>query len=251
MCCFSGPVEKVEATNIFARMTGPARQLLVYEMRLAADAEVAMILPIPVPAGTGEDAVRFLSLERYPKLFDDLDELFHEPMLRSRGATRSAPSRAPLAVHAVGAFEASFVPTLADFDRLDPRFRVPPGTIDCVPAYVDWGFAVFQLAPTHGLASVHPMAFEFPTRTPARLFFPTVHVHDGTLHAHAEFAHRLYAQGVEPEQTWVHRRMPASHPSKPSLQDTDLFELDAPISRRTLFGSYPNTDTWATLLDQP
>jgi hypothetical protein len=155
MCCFSGPVEKVEATNIHARMMGAARQLLVYEMRIAARAEVAMILPIPVPAGTAEDAVRFHSLEHYPTVFG-----------------------------------------------------FAPGTIDRVPAYADWGFAVFQLAPTKGLASVHPMAFDFPTREPSRLFFPTVHVHDGQLHAEAEFAHQLYAQG-EPARAEDHREAAA------------------------------------------
>ena len=50
MCCFSGPVDDVAATRIFARMVGSDRQLIAYEMQLAAAAPVAMILPIPAPA---------------------------------------------------------------------------------------------------------------------------------------------------------------------------------------------------------
>ena len=65
----------------------------------------------------------------------------------------------------------------ADFARLDERFRLPEVLFDAVPHYVDYGFAVFQLRP--GNVTVHPMALTFPTRAPDRLFFPTVHVHDG------------------------------------------------------------------------
>jgi hypothetical protein len=244
MCCFSGPVERVEATNILARMVAPGRQLLVYEMRLAAQAEVAMILPIPVPARSGDDSVQFRSLEHYPELFEDLDILFRPPPSRGLPA-QGATTVLGLAVHTVGAFEASFVPTLADFARLDPRFRIPPGTIDRVPAYADWGFAVFQLAPTKALAEVHPMAFDFPTRAPDRLFFPTVHVHDGQLHDHAEFAHQLYAQGDGEITTWTEGTTPRRFQHKRGAHE--LLDLRAIMYRRSIFGTHPNTDVWASL----
>ncbi len=76
--------------------------------------------------------------------------------------------------------------------RLDPRFRLPEVLFDAVPAYADHGFAVFQLEP--GNVTVHPMAMNFLTREPQRLFFPTVHVHDGTFHPTAKFDHTLYYQ---------------------------------------------------------
>jgi hypothetical protein len=39
----------------------------------------------------------------------------------------------------------------------------------------------------------HPApATRFPSRAPGRLFYPTVHVHDGTVPAHADFDHTLY-----------------------------------------------------------
>lgn len=40
--------------------------------------------------------------------------------------------------------------------------------------------------------------FEFPTRHPDRLFFPTLHIHDGAVKPFARFAHTLYAQGKDP-----------------------------------------------------
>ena len=72
-----------------------------------------------------------------------------------------------------------------DWDRLDERFRIPPSIFDALPAYRDFGFAVFKLQVTgreseSGLfpekpatKTFHPMAFEFPRADPDRLFFPT------------------------------------------------------------------------------
>ena len=44
------------------------------------------------------------------------------------------------------------------------------------------------------------MAFEFPRAEPKRLFFPTVHIHDGKVHATAVFDHSLYCQSREGEE---------------------------------------------------
>jgi hypothetical protein len=54
MCCFSAPTE-VHGTRIFARLTSPHTQALVYQMEYAATKPTAMILPLPValPAGEG------------------------------------------------------------------------------------------------------------------------------------------------------------------------------------------------------
>jgi hypothetical protein len=248
MCCFSKPVEHVEQTRIFARRVAPGRQALAYQMKLKANQPVAMILPIPVPANSPDDAVRFISLEGYPTLFADLAHAFPPPPPGGPvGAfgprSRSAPPP-PLVVHSVGAFVASFVPSQADFTRLDPRFRVPAGTIDRVPEYRDWGFAVFQLAfAANTLAEVHPMAFEFPTRYPDKLFFPTVHVHDGALHPYAGFAHTLYAQGVQPSGgTWL---TVSSVGGRVDVQrSAGLVDGNSPISRLSMFGTLPNQDIW-------
>jgi hypothetical protein len=198
MCCFSRSVNLVANTNIFARAGEGNRQYLVYSMAYAADEELAMILPLPTPPNSAEEAVQFIDLSGYPRFFDDLKMGF--PVSRGgfqpQGPTRQFLAPAPLKVHEVGSFEASFVPTQNDFARLDPRFRLPSEAWKALPQYKDWGFAVFKLKP--GAKTVHPMAMSFPRREPKQLFFPTVHIHDGEAHAKAEFDHALYCQLSKP-----------------------------------------------------
>jgi hypothetical protein len=201
MCCFSKPVDLVTNTNIFARSAEKGRQFLVYSMTLSSKEDLAMILPLPVPAGTAEDAVRFIDLHEYPQFFADLKSGFPEPIMKSlgRGEKGEAPAgaKAPLAVVEVGEFEASFVPAIKDFSRLDERFRIADSAWEKLPAYKSFGFAVFKLK--KGAKTIHPMAFEFPRAKAKELFFPTVHIHDGQVHAKAEFDHSLYCQKAEGE----------------------------------------------------
>lgn len=201
MCCFSHPVESVANTNLFARGAEKGRQFLVYSMTLSSKEDLAMILPIPVPVGSAEDAVRFIDLKGYPDFFKDLKAGFPEPkaLALSRGVKGEAqrPSAAPLPVVEVGDFEASFVPAVKDFSRLDARFRLPEATWEKLGGYKDFGFAVFKLK--KGAKTIHPMAFEFPRADPKQIFFPTVHVHDGRVHPKAAFDHSLYCQTGEGE----------------------------------------------------
>jgi hypothetical protein len=196
MCCFSGPVDRVSATRIFARLKDKENQFVVYSMTLSAKSELAMILPIPVRTGAKEDDLHFISLKEYDRFFDDLNSGFPAPRPAggiSRGAKNAVPPPdAQLKVISVGNFEASFVPTVDDFSRLDERFKLPSGTWEKLGDYAKFGFAVFKLK--SGEQKVHPMAFEFPTALSSRLFFPTVHVHDGKVHGTADFDHALYAQ---------------------------------------------------------
>lgn len=43
------------------------------------------------------------------------------------------------------------------------------------------------------------MAFAYPARDRTKITFPTVHIHDGTVHAAADFDHALYCQSDSPE----------------------------------------------------
>lgn len=196
MCCFAQPVLSVSDTHLFARLSGPGRQWLVYQMQFESAVPNAMILPLPVALPAKEDAVRFVSLEKYKFFFDDLLKAFPAPRGgMSIGCSKaSAPtaSRSALDVFKVGDYIASFVPTVDDFDRLDPQFVIPKTTWDLIPGYSDYGFAVFQL--TELLGRPHPMAFEFATRSPDQIFFPTVHIHDGEVHRTEDFDHVLYLQ---------------------------------------------------------
>lgn len=193
MCCFSRPV-KVSGTQIFARRASPKSQYLVYSMKVAAKDDLAMILPLPVPAKTPEAGVKFIDLSRYPEFFADLARGFKsDEAPGSSGASRGDGGKGKtLKVVDVGAFQASFVPTAGDLDRLAPGFRLPKKIWKALPAYETYGFAVFKLKAKH--EAFHPMAFEFPTTYATELFFPTVHVHDGKLHDEAAFDHALYCQ---------------------------------------------------------
>ena len=195
MCCFSQPVISVSATKIFARADKDEGQFLVYAMSLNAKNDLAMVLPIPTKKGSKEDALEFISLKDYPTFFDDMADAF--PLTRGgKGLGLGGLGKADepkLKVVEVGAFEASFVPSQKDFARLDEKFRLSPDALKALPAtYADFGFAVFKLKA--GETKVHPMAFRFPRAEPKKLFFPTVHIHDGKVHKTATFDHVLYCQ---------------------------------------------------------
>ena len=247
MCCFSGPVEDVSQTKIFARFTKAREQAVVYQMHYKAKEPLAMILPIPV-GSQKEDAVKFINLKEYEKFFDDLHAGFPLPPNR-RPATESLAGgpepKADLKVVEVGSFVASFVPTIADFDRLDKRFRLPAGTWDKLPQYKDFGFAVFQLKAE--AETVHPMAFTFPTaKANSPLFFPTVHIHDGEVHAKADFDHTLYLQPRDVSQMlprgWEESPQPAGMFMKVK-QSQDLVNAELHCYRRKLKGDLKNVDT--------
>lgn len=255
MCCFSGPVH-VGGTKIFARATSPERQILVYSMSVEARDDVAMILPIPsVVEGIegGEDAVRFLDMSGYPDFFTDMKRAFPEvqpPRLRGlgKGGMGGGLPKPMLAVHTVGAFEASFVPARDDFDRLDPRFRMPTVFWGAWPASRDYGFAVFKLRSSEEAQRIHPMAFEFTRRDRERLFFPTVHLHGPMVSRRAYFDHELYCQkiGERPRglfDPWISASRPIRDVVDVSrtqgIVAADEFAYMLPMQ-----GLYPNEDTW-------
>ena len=191
MCIFTESVNYVGSTKIFARLEG-AKQAIVYEMYLDTSTPVAMVLPLPVAHQAEPTALEFIDLSDYPEFFEDLAACF--PQSRSP-ITLAAVGSADdfLEVQTVGSFEASFVPSVADFKRLDPRFRLDDSAWQSFSGYQDYGFAVFKLKA--GQSQIHPMAFWFETRDPSTLFFPTVHLHDGAFERFADFDHVLFAQG--------------------------------------------------------
>lgn len=247
MCIFSGPVNEVSGTRVFARRTSAVTQVLAYSMRYASERDVAMILPLPKAPEAGEEAVRFIDLSGYPGFFDDLAKGY--PAFQERGSVGSPVpmTGGTLRAHEVGRFVASWVPSLGDFGRLDPLFRLPPETWSHLPGYSDFGFAVFQLRA--GKKSVHPMAFEFPTREPHRLFFPTVHIHDGEVTKKAHFDHVLYCQAKQRSGRWEESSDldGAARPAR-GFASVDrakgLLLPDRVVFRRSIFGLRDNEDCW-------
>lgn len=244
MCCFSGKVESVSDTNIFARASKDGRQFLVYSMKFKAGADLAMILPIPTPKDSAEDAVKFINLEKYEAFFDDVNKAFPAPGSDGDGpgGTRNKAEPKKLAVVEVGKFVASFVPTVKAFDRLDKQFRLPAAVWDKLPQYADFGFAVFKLKkPEKDEQKVHPMAFEFPRDDKKVLFLPTVHIHDGTVPAKAKFDHALFCQVPEAPMGWD--ESPGLAESSVKVKETQgIVDPSGHLYRKVMRGMFENKD---------
>lgn len=256
MCCFSGAAE-VHSTRIFARLTGAGTQVLVYQMAYSAKAPVAMILPLPVKLPAAEGAITWKDLKPYPEFFSNLAAGFPAPQpsgfLRSKAAVASAEPA--LAVTEAGDYIASFVPSVDDFARLDPRFSISKEIWAKIPEYADYGFAVFQLKEASG--TPHPIALEFQTRHADRIFFPTVHIHDGTVHAEEQFDHVLYLQSdvldpkvsaydgpdTKDDATGLVRSDRSAGQFVDTAKALGLVAGDLLIHKSTIVGTHANTDT--------
>lgn len=256
MCCFSQKAE-VSNTNIFARAGKDGRQFLVYSMTVKADDELAMILPIPTPKASKEDAVKFIALDKYEDFFTELAKGWpakNDTRGPGNGGSKDGPDSKPkLTVVEVGSFIASFVPTQKDFDRVDEKFKLPADVWGKLPQYKDWGFAVFQLKKEKGekadkkaAATYHPMAFDFPRDDPKKLFFPTVHIHDGSVPEKATFDHTLYCQASNGENVleWEESAQPVElFMTKMEKEGKGILEKDHAY-RKTIKGKQKNEDTW-------
>jgi hypothetical protein len=236
MCCFSAEIRSVTNTQIFARFGSGQTQHLVYAMSLDTPRSVAMILPLPVKDAQQPDALKFHNLEAHSHFFSQLESAFFVPQ-RSDGKVSVAPM---LPIEVVGAYEASFVPSVADFERLDRRFRLPEKTWSSLPQYRDFAFAVFKLR--RGRHDVHPMAFTFRAQDEGRLFFPTMHIHDGEVHEEAEFHHTLYCQGLRMGgKAWTESPKIASQVMSRELPG-GLVSPDHHFHKLSLYGMLPNHD---------
>jgi hypothetical protein len=240
MCIFSGHVDYVGDTKIFARIQDGI-QHLVYQMSMGASKDVAMILPLPVSSHK-EDAVKFISLEAYPEFFKDVAKSFVRATKSiSRGI--GCASLRTLQVHEVGDFIASFVPHRMSFHRLNEVFRLPDNAWSNLPDYNDYGYAVFQLKPDPANAKqeVHPMAFSFPSRFESKLFFPTVHLHGEKFHEKEHFDHNLYWQGEF--NVGIGHKSTAKMGMFVNLDKSQGIVLDEIGHELSMVGIYENKDT--------
>ena len=268
MCCFAQPVVSVTDTNIFARMLPHGWQYLVYQMNFKSNEKNAMVLPLPVDLSDDkEGAVEFLSLQHHGRFFEDLNDGF--PLARYPGVQVDSRVMSnhmtTLRVHQVGDFIASFVPTANDFDRLDPRFRIPRESWDQIPHYSDYGFAVFQLETREG--KPHPMAFKFRSRlnqsAGGSLFFPTVHIHDGEVHKRENFDHTLFLQApafdnacsnykqrgylvTDPATGYVRSKWPAGQFCDIKASQ-GIIDPDGLVHRLEMRGRFKNSDVLASI----
>lgn len=248
MCIFSKPVIDVSDTKIFARRDGNY-QYIAYQMNFEANQELAMILPIPVASSINgkqlseDEQVQFVDFSEHKDFFAYLHEMTEPMLLGSRGMKGSF-SKGTLKVHKVGNFEASFVPSLVDFSRLDERFKLKNEIWDQIPKYANYGFVVFKLHPDS--TTVHPMVFKFAMNDQTKLFFPTVHIHDGLVHNLEHFNHVLYCQTEEPDKriSNIWRNGAFAHDKKTYK---NVLKPDYTIHKRIITGTQRNEDQWLTL----
>ncbi len=247
MCVFTAEIDYVTSTRIFSRIEA-SRQAIIYDMYLSSSVETAMVLPIPVAKDYSENAVDFIDLSSYEDIFIDIDKLFPKSR-RPLTDPVSASMGVSLEVVQVGVFEASYVPRVSDFSRLDPRFSLKEDFFQKLPGYKDYGFVVFQLKP--GKSQVHPMAFWFPTRHMDRLFFPTVHMHHGEIHEQEEYSHVLYGQGPIRDEVgglWTQEIAGGDRIKAIMMRSQGLISSESEIYKCSLSGHLKNKDTWYRLV---
>lgn len=245
MCCFSGNIDKVSKTRIFARDNGSS-QLLVYAMDLDAPEDLAMILPIPVKQGTQK--IEFIDLSKNTDFFEKIEALFPKNVRKgmSRGMlSYGMDSDSMLEVHKVGSYDASFVPTIDDMDRLDKRFTIPTSVWKQIPEYRTFGFAVFKL--TKGEAERHPMGFKFESGIASnQIFFPTVHIHGGERMPPSEyFDHTLYAQS---SRKIAGRWLESNAAGKELVSSMKETMIEGKVYKKTIEGDCPNEDQYFNLV---
>jgi len=239
MCIFSGKAE-VSKTKIFARAGKDGLQYLAYAMTVKAESELAMILPLPVAKDTKK--IDFINLEKYEDFFVELGKGW--PPTRGGGNSKGPKDDGKLDVVEVGSFIASYVPSQKDFAKLDEKFVLPAATWDKLPQYKEYGFAVFQLK--KGAKTIHPMALSFPRLDAKKIFFPTVHIHDGKVEEKGDFDHTLYCQAVNGESVleWSESTQPAELFMAKLDKAGGLIDGKEHAYRKVLTGKLKNEDTW-------
>lgn len=178
MCIFAGSVERVSKTRIIVAPTSDGRQFTAYSNSVVSrSTKNAMILPVP----TGGE-ITFVNLENSPDLMQACENLFPKPDVTSNntswGFGAGFSSKSPLPVEKVGGYSCSIVPSLADFDRINPDvFVLPKNTAELLKKTYPEGYS-FIVCQFEREVNEHPIAYTHPMRD-GKLFIPTFHGHDG------------------------------------------------------------------------
>jgi hypothetical protein len=87
------------------------------------------------------------------------------------------------------------------------------------------------------------MAFRFPSALRTQIFFPTVHIHDGKVHAKEDFDHILYAQAGNNAliPKWRESEKAASA-FVATARSKELVLPDTHVYRLAMGGNLDNTD---------
>lgn len=208
MCIFTGEVEEVASTRIFAALVGPKQQMTIYsnEVNLAdavapvarilpknmfrqsaSISPVAMILPIPLPKdpATGKkrspDEIKMLDVSSVKDIFECLDAVFPKRQSESLDydgdmsfGVKSANS---LEVHRCGSYRYSVVPDIQSLGLLDRQvFNV---NVDTVKPLLETTYKdqfAYLVCIIDESAAYSPIAYVHPSNG-RLLFVPTLHEH--------------------------------------------------------------------------
>jgi hypothetical protein len=254
MCIISLPVERVNATKIFSCFTeDEGRQFVIYSNQVTTDEDYnMMILPVPNPA-----SVDLINLNHYPNFFEDCQKNFYYSTPRQDYNTRSMSAsfdryeRPPLPVYNVGSYVASIVPSVSDFDRLNPRhFPVSSDLRQILGRQYDSEFGFICCRLKSGNHTYHPFAYSHDRHTSRLLFIPTFHYHPHDVgsvrHVDADWDHVIYTVGTDFDSTYMD-----NYRFSPSV-DFKIHKLPVDVrwirkykmSRWTKTGSGKNRDIW-------
>jgi hypothetical protein len=184
MSLINDPVATVYGPSIFARSLPEGRQVIVYQVSFDLAQGMAIILPIPVKPNSGDKAVQFVDLSGYPEMLEHMDNAF--PKDNAVDGCSFRPAGAP--------FESVYVPSIEGLARLEEKYRPPEGVWKNLPAYRDFGFVVFKFSVER--LDVYPLAFAFPRKNPAQLYFPTMVVVCDDVPATRKYGGLLYCQKI-------------------------------------------------------
>ncbi len=213
MCIITAQVDKVSGTNIFVCALDGGRQVVVYSNTVVTSVQNnTMVLPIPNP-----DSVKFINLKDYEGFFTDCAASFSTPRDHNYGM-RSAlcsisPKESSLPVYDVGSYNISIVPTVSEFNRLNPYyFTIDPYIPETLEKKYDSSFGYLVCKLRRGQHSYHPLAYSHQIHKDRLLFVPTYHIHpDGTYpQSHddhdADWDHSIYTVETDMEDDGARRQ---------------------------------------------
>lgn len=130
MCIITNAVRSVAQTQIYVSLSETLdHQLTIYSNKVDSYSENnRMILPVPNSA-----SVQLINLHQYggSTLFTDLDRCFRKNLVAHLYASRSAShlssktnTSSRLIVYDVGSYQASIVPSVNDFERLETNLLI-------------------------------------------------------------------------------------------------------------------------------
>lgn len=254
MCIISLPVDRVNATKIFSCFTeNQSRQFVVYSNQVTTPlTNNMMILPVPNP-----NSVEFINFSHYPQFFEDCQKNFvrYRPpeyyATRSFSASLDMTERTVLPIFQVGSYIASIVPSVRDFDRLNPRqFPVPPDLHAVLAKQYDADFGFICCRLKQGTHSYHPFAYAHDIHQGGLMFLPTFHYHSHTYSGlkdiSADWDHVIYTVGTDFDSTRQdnYKFKPSDAFQIQKLPESIRWIRKCKMNRYSKYGSGKNKDIW-------